>query len=123
VLRSQPNYGIGEIVAYRVPAPDIAAGKVVIHRIVGGAAAGGFTMRGDNNHSIDPWHPRAADIVGTPLVRLTGVGVPLARLRQPILLAGLAAAFVVMLTVSRQDAGRPFGGRRLRGGSRGLARG
>ena len=60
----QHSYRRGEIVVYRVPAGEPAAGDRVIHRIVGGSADKGFVMKGDNKTGVDPWRPKAGDVVG-----------------------------------------------------------
>jgi len=104
ILQSEPDYRIGEIVGYRVPAGQIGAGLLVVHRIVGGNAAQGFTVKGDNNSAPDPWRPRPSDIAGTPWVMVPGVGQAIAAFRSPVLLAGLSAAVVVMIVLIRSPA-------------------
>jgi signal peptidase I len=103
VLRAQTTYHPGEIVAYRVPAGEIGAGHVVIHRIVGGDASSGFDLRGDHNPAPDPWRPRATDVAGAAWFVVPGAGRVLATLHQPVVLGSLAAALVVGWFV----AGRP----------------
>ena len=49
ILERAASYGLGDIVAYRVPAGELGAGLAVVHRIVSGTAEAGFTLRGDNN--------------------------------------------------------------------------
>src|SRR5206468_6212966 len=71
VVESASHYAIGEVAAYRVPQGQIGAGKVVIHRIVGGTAADGFVMQGDHNTAPDPWSPRQRDMVGLATFRLS----------------------------------------------------
>src|SRR5205814_6222158 len=63
IVRTAPDYRVGDVVAYRVPAGDIGSGLIVIHRIVGSGQSA-FTMRGDNNAAIDPWSPRPDDVLG-----------------------------------------------------------
>lgn len=91
ITERQDAYHRGDIVAYRVPPPDPAAGHIVIHRIVGGSAASGFVMEGDHNHWADPWSPRQSDIVGTAVARLPGAGYALRWVRDPALVAAVAS--------------------------------
>jgi signal peptidase I len=86
-----PAYQIGDIVAYRVPAGEIGAGIVVIHRIVGGSPSAGFVMRGDSNPDPDDWHPRTGAIVGKAWIVLPRAGAVLEWLHDPLVLASLAA--------------------------------
>ncbi len=100
VLGAAPGYGIGDAVAYRVPEGEIGAGHLVLHRIIGGSATGGFTLQGDNNDDIDPWQPRGTDVVGTVRLAIPGLGTVLKALRQPVMLASLAAALVAAWIVT-----------------------
>lgn len=95
ILRADRSYRAGEIVAYRVPAGELGAGHIVIHRIVGGDGSTGFQVEGDHNPAPDPWRPRTTDIVGAPWLVLPGAGRILATLHQPVVLGALAAALVV----------------------------
>jgi len=104
LLRRADAYGIGDVVAYKVPAGELGEGHLVVHRIAGGDGSKGWIMLGDNNPAPDPWTPRDSDVVGRPWVALPGVGRAVAWLHQPIILAGLATALVVGAIV-----GRPVG--------------
>lgn len=98
VARRADRYEPGDVVVFRVPEGEPAAGGLVIHRIVGGSAAG-FVVQGDNKGVPDPWRPSATDIAGTLWLRLPGAAVALTWLRQPAVFAAVAAAltaFVVM---------------------------
>ena len=108
IVRAMSAYGIGDAVAYRVPAGEIGAGTLVIHRIIGGDPGVGFTVQGDNNPGEDPWHPRAADVVGRAYLHVPMLGRVTVLLHQPITLGALAAALVVMWMVARP--GRVKGG-------------
>ncbi|TMB52056.1 MAG: signal peptidase I [Chloroflexi bacterium] len=99
IVRQTSEYRVGEVVAYRVPGGEIGAGHIVIHRIVGGDD-NGFTLRGDNNPSLDPWNPHASDIVGEAWVAAPGLGRILAALHQPLLLAAFAAAVMVAMVMA-----------------------
>lgn len=94
ILLPQASYAVGDPVAYRVPDGDIGAGKLVIHRIVGGDAAAGFELQGDNNDALDPWHPRQSDVAGSVRVAIPSIGRILGFLRDPVTLGALASAGV-----------------------------
>ena len=122
VVESASAYRIGDVVAYRVPAGQVGAGKIVIHRIVGGDGVHGFTLRGDNNTAPDPWSPKQGDMLGVATVRVADAGRAIALVRQPAMLAALAAALVVTLILLQpprrggsQRAHRRFSGHALRG--------
>jgi|GEM_PF-5835194 signal peptidase I, archaeal type len=74
IVRAQDHYRGGDIVAYRIPKGNPAAGSMVIHRIIG-FAHGGYLMQGDNRTTPDAWHPTAHDVVGRyrMLVPLPGI--------------------------------------------------
>ena len=101
VVESASHYAIGEVVAYRVPQGQIGAGKVVIHRIVGGNPDDGFVMQGDHNTAPDPWSPRQRDLVGLATFRLSNAGGVISLVRQPVIFAGLAASVMVTLFLAR----------------------
>ncbi|MHB8959717.1 MAG: signal peptidase I [Candidatus Limnocylindrales bacterium] len=89
VTQSQAVYHVGDLVVFRVPSGQLGAGSSVVHRIVGGDGTGGFTTKGDNNPSADPWHPRASDIIGRSWIQLPGSGAWLLVLRKPLVLAAI----------------------------------
>jgi len=91
VIHQRASYGIGEIVAYRVPEGQVGAGHLVIHRIARGSADSGFAMKGDHNQYEDPWRARAADIVGSSWIAVSSVGRVFVLVRQPIVAAVIAA--------------------------------
>ena len=113
VVQSAAAYKVGEVVAYRVPAGEIGAGKIVIHRIVAGDATHGFTLQGDHNTAPDPWHPRRTDMVGIATFRLSSAGRLISLVQQPVILAGLAGAIVVTVFLAR-PAGPTTRTRRVR---------
>jgi signal peptidase I len=93
----QDEYRVGDVVVYRVPTGGPAAGRLVIHRIVGGSAASGYVMRGDNASGSDIWRPGPAEIVGRSDVVVPGVMPVLLFARSPIVAASVAAALAVYL--------------------------
>ena len=64
VARHYDRYDVGDVIVYRVPGDGLAAGEMVVHRIVGGDGVNGYLTRGDNRTSNDPWLPTAADVLG-----------------------------------------------------------
>ena len=98
------TYSVGDVVAYRVPAGEIGAGHLVIHRIVGGDGETGFLLRGDNNPSADPWMPRSSDVAGAAWISLPGVGKVLERVHQPAVAGALAVAALAMVAFLRTPA-------------------
>jgi signal peptidase len=91
LTRKQASYGVGDVVAFRIPAGEAGAGSVVVHRIVGGSAANGYVTRGDNRTMPDVWRPRQPDVVGERWLRVPGGGRVLAFVRAPFALALLSA--------------------------------
>lgn len=107
IVRNQPSYGRHDVIAYRVPDGEVGEGIVVVHRIAGGSAAAGFTVRGDNNPSADPWLPQETDVVGKAWLLIPGLGLVLMVVRQPLVLAAIAASLVVGVVVLRSPIGQP----------------
>jgi signal peptidase len=95
-------YDIGTIVVYRIPAGEPGAGRLVVHRLVGGSAETGFTTQGDHNGYTDVWHPRPTDIVGSPVAVIPRAGVAIQILRQPVVAATIAAVVVMLLLWPRR---------------------
>lgn len=88
-------YEPGDVVAYRVPEGDAAAGRHVIHRVIGGGRDEGYVLQGDNTPAPDRWRPSDHDVVGKQLVVVPGFGSVLMLLKQPAAIAGVATALVV----------------------------
>lgn len=91
ITQRRADYQVGDVVAFST------AGGVVIHRIVGGDADQGFATQGDNREQPDLWRPRPDDIVGAAWIHIPGAGSAIAFVRQPAVLAALAAAFAFFL--------------------------
>jgi signal peptidase I len=91
IAEAQPTYGPGDVIVFHVPTDAGGPGPLVIHRIVGGDARAGFVVKGDNKPAPDPWHPKAADIIGRSWVRIPGGGNWLLILRRPTVLGAVAA--------------------------------
>jgi len=99
IAMRQDEYQVGDVVAYRIPAGDPAAGLLVIHRIVGGSAESGFVMRGDNAAGSDLWRPTPVDILGRSQAVIPGAMPTLLFARSPIVAASAAAALAVYLVL------------------------
>lgn len=99
LAESQSSYRVGELVVYRVPEGNLGAGDDLIHRIVGGSARGGFTLKGDNNRSPDPWTVPRRNIVGTATLVLPGVGDWFLTVRSPLFAGGVAGLIAVTLVL------------------------
>lgn len=105
VFHAAAHYETGDVVAYRVPAGELGAGRIVMHRIVGGDDATGFLLEGDNNPAPDPWRPRVADVLGTVWLVGPQFGRPIIFLHQPLIAAGLAASVMVAVLIGRSAGG------------------
>jgi signal peptidase I len=91
VVQRAPSYRIGDIVAYHLP----SNGEVVLHRIIGGDAAG-FQIKGDNNQSIDPTRPASDAVIGRAVLHVPQAGTWLKTLTSPPVLA--AGTFALLAT-------------------------
>jgi signal peptidase len=92
VTRAQDTYAVGDIVAFKV-----GSGQV-IHRIIGGDGATGYTLQGDNNPDPDPWHPKDEQIVGKAWIRVPDKAWVMHLPRQPWF-AGLSAGVLTLLVL------------------------
>ena len=99
IARRENRYQVGDVIVYRIPEPDPFHGAELIHRIVGGAGNSGYLMRGDNASSTDQWQPTQADVVGKLWLTVPQLGLALAFLKSPLLLASLFAGFAFVLIV------------------------
>lgn len=112
IARAETTYAVGQLVVYRVPSGYPGAGSMIVHRIIGGDAAAGFIVKGDNKNEPDPWHPRLADVVGQSWIEVPGGGRLLLVLRTPLVLAtvlgGLAGLWI--FTSKSGDSGTSRGG-------------
>jgi signal peptidase len=107
IARRRASYGLGDVIVYRIPAGEPAAGARVIHRIVGGSAARGYRTRGDNRREPDRWRPRSADIDGEQWVRLPWIGRLAAILGTPLALASLAGLLAFLAVTPRRRRSAP----------------
>ena len=103
LVRTRDSYARGDVVAYRLPSGEPAAGGLVIHRIVGGSGPTGFVMRGDNKDDPDPWRPTEGDVLGSFWLRISGGGRVVDWIRDPFLFGGLLAALAVFTVLVGED--------------------
>jgi signal peptidase I len=101
-----PEYQVGTVISYLVPAGQTGAGTRVLHRITeidmttGGAI---YTTTGDNNFGApDPWMIGQKDVMGTALFVLPGVGALLGGMSNPLLVA-LIMAFILAIILWSAD--------------------
>jgi signal peptidase len=96
VARRRATYARGDVIVYRVPQGEPAAGTRVIHRVIGGSPAEGYVTQGDNRQAPDRWRPRAKDVEGAKLLAVPSAGRAMMFLGTPLAIAGLLAmlAFV-----------------------------
>jgi signal peptidase len=109
VVQPKASYHAGDVIAYRIPKGEPAAGGRVIHRVIGGSAERGYIVQGDNRKTADLWHPKNADVIGKVWVRLPYAARLAQVLRSPLLVASLAAGLIFALVVGsgRRDDEHP----------------
>jgi signal peptidase I len=93
IVRSQPTYHIGEIVAYHNKMLHVVA----LHRIVG-REGNRYLFKGDNNNFIDPEHPRASQLIGALWIHIHGGGTLLQSFSSPARAGLLIAVGMLFLT-------------------------
>jgi signal peptidase I len=96
---SRPAYEPGDVITFAVEVEDAPGRPLVIHRIVSGNAADGFTTKGDNRPFTDPWTVMPADIVGRDAFAIPGVGQALLIVRSPIVIASTSAAVMTYVVL------------------------
>lgn len=72
---------VGDVIVYNPP--DVGGARV-IHRIVDGNAEDGWVVQGDNNDFLDPWNPKAEQILGSAVLHVPYVGRFAAILLSPL---------------------------------------
>jgi signal peptidase len=77
---------VGDVVVYQ---PRELGGARIIHRVVGGGPTTGWTMKGDNNPSADPFHPSPSEVLGVAKIHLPKVGLVASALTSPFIWGSL----------------------------------
>jgi signal peptidase I len=113
VLRRDRDYQVGDIVGFRIPAPQPAAGSIVIHRIVELDGAG-YRTRGDNSPTNDPWLLHGTDVLGEMVVSVPRGGVVFDAISTPAVLAAIMGGLTAVIVVTAEPARprRPHGAAR-----------
>jgi len=106
IVHEKDEYEVGDIVAFRIPEGDLAAGARVVHRIVDGDATDGFVMKGDNNSYTDKWRPSNDEIIGAKWLHVPYGASLLSNVRRPIVLASLTALAGFLVVVTRSPRRR-----------------
>lgn len=78
IVRKQPVYQVGNVVAYR----DAQMSAYVIHRIIG-IEQRQYVLKGDNNSWIDAYHPDQNEVAGKQWIYLPKAGRAILWLRVP----------------------------------------
>jgi signal peptidase I len=97
-------YQVGDIAVFEIP-EGVGQGQSVIHRIVDGSSAQGWTFQGDNRDLRDPWLVRDEHIRGTPRFVIPGGTAWLrwAAERSPYVVAGLLTLMVAIATFPTRE--------------------
>ncbi|WP_062136250.1 signal peptidase I [Demequina aestuarii] len=109
-----PTYSSGDLVVARkgepqlgdviIYAPEDLGGAQVVHRIIGGDAASGWVLQGDNNDFVDPFNPAGAEVRGIVQVHVPNAGVVTMWLLNPLVWCGvILVALVIALWPSEGD--------------------
>ena len=107
IVRRQPTYANGDVVAYRIPESDVGGGMLVIHRVIGGSPEEGLVLQGDNREHPDTWRPKDEDVVGSLQVYIPNAGTALFLLRTPLVLGTAAGLLGFWFIVLRGDDEKP----------------
>lgn len=99
---------VGDVIVYQ---PTEVGGARVIHRIIGGDAATGWRMQGDNNGFVDPWTPAGDEVLGVGGLHLAGVGRLALLLVSPVLWVSLVVLAAGLLVWPGADPDSPDDGR------------
>jgi signal peptidase I len=91
IVRQQPSYRVGEIVAYRSPMLH----TTILHRIVK-IQGGHYFFKGDNNGYVDPEHPTKSQLLGALWLHLPGAGSQFREIGSP-LVVGLLVTLAALL--------------------------
>jgi signal peptidase I len=105
LVRRDRGYEIGDVVGFRVPPPQPAAGSIIIHRIVA-LDAGGYRTRGDNSPADDPWRIYGTDILGEMVLSIPRAGIAFDVLGTPAILAAVIGGLTVVIVLTAEPIGR-----------------
>jgi signal peptidase len=97
VARANPHPKVGDIIVYRIPKGDPAAGMLIIHRVRTIRPDGTFETQGDNRTTPDPFLITPSDIAGSPLFAVPHAGRVIGICSSPLVVGGAAGLLVVFL--------------------------
>ncbi len=104
VVRPEPGYRVGDVVAYR----SRTLGITVLHRVVA-VEPGRYVTRGDHNGWTDPDQPSTSDIRGRLVLHIPKLGALIQALRRPV--AALLCALLLLALPARRSLRRRRGSR------------
>ena len=95
---------IGNVIVFRIPHGEPAAGLLIIHRIIGRRDDGTFVTQGDNRRTPDQFHIHRSDIMGSPRRSIPHLGRIIGLLSNPMIV-GIAAGLLgtLLLWPRRND--------------------
>ena len=94
---------IGNVIVFRIPRGEPAAGLLIIHRIIGRRDDGTFVTQGDNRRTPDPFHIHRSDILGSPSRSIPHLGRFIGLLSSPMIVAIAAGLLSTLLLWPRRD--------------------
>ena len=92
------NPKVGDIIVYHVPAGQVGAGQLIIHRVKSIRPNGTYETQGDNKKEPDVFEITNHDIVGSPVTSLPHVGRLIGISSSPLVL-GLALGTLVTIVL------------------------
>ena len=97
IVRAQPAYRVGDVVAYR----SSVLHTIVLHRIIG-RDGDRFVFKGDNNAWNDTDHPLAAALIGRMEMRVPGLGAHVRRFASPPGVASMATVAALPIATTKR---------------------
>ena len=92
---------VGDVIVY---APDGFGGAQIVHRVIGGDAQAGWSVKGDHNTFTDPFTPKGAEVRGVVALHIPHMAAVMGVLLSPFLWIGLfLLAGAVLVWPARND--------------------
>lgn len=95
VIKSQPEYEVGDIIGFSTDRQSAFSGRNVVHRIIQ-EKPDGFITQGDNNPKADPGTVKPNQILGEVVFFTPFAGYILLIMRNPLIMIVLAIATMIM---------------------------
>lgn len=118
LARRAGQYEIGDAAVYT---SRVLGGIVVFHRIVAISPDGHYTTKGDANGWRDPDRPTAGEIEGREWIHIPQGGIWLRRIANPVNLAAVVFALLIVAGATEAHKGRKHRRRRMADDSGGKA--